>query len=355
MNRVICSAAAAAIFSGYSFVDVANADNISFRIGSGHPIGLLAYTETAHEWFAPELKRRIEERTDHTVSIQEFHAGQVARVTEVLEATENGIIDIGFASLVFYPSKAFLQTFTLFLPFSSPDAAITTEAGKATYEAFPQMASAFEDQYNQVFLGGACAENYGLGTNFAWDEFSELQGHRIAGAGTNLEWIVGATAVASNLNEAYQAIQSGIYEGYVSASAWWHTFNLNEVAPYFKTVDFGAQYIHAVTINKQAYDRLPPEVQEVLHELGEEWGPVTAEVCDRNDREGLDRLRELGVEVTDIQAETQEEWALAVADFPQRMANELNSRGYPGTEVLNFYIEKLEELGHVWPHRYEIE
>ena len=55
---------------------LASAETINLRMGSGHPIGLLAYTESAHEWFAPELKKRIEERTDHTVNIQELHSGQ---------------------------------------------------------------------------------------------------------------------------------------------------------------------------------------------------------------------------------------------------------------------------------------
>lgn len=338
-----------------SSTSLASAENISLRLGSGHPIGLLAYTESAHEWFAPELKKRIEEQTDHTVTIQELHAGQVAKVTEVLESTGDGILDIGFISLIFEPSKAYLHNFTLFLPFNSPDPYKVTEAAKATYAEFPILSDMFEDEYNQIYLGGSCLENYGLGTNFAWEDFEELEGHKIAGAGINLDWIVGATAVASNLNEAYQSIQSGVYEGYVSASPWWHTFKLHEVAPYFKKTDFGAQYLNAVTINKQKWESLPADVQQILAEMGEEWAQVTAEVCANNDAEGLKTLEELGVEVTEISEEAKTAWANALSDFPNRMAQELNEDGLPGSEVLNFYMDRIEELGHEWPHRYEIE
>lgn len=337
-----------------SSTTLASAEEINIRMGSGHPIGLLAYTESASEWFAPELKKRVEERTDHTINIQELHAGQVAKVTEVLEATRDGILDIGFISLIFEPSNGYLQTFTLFLPFNSPDAKVVTEAAKATFEEFPELHASFESEHNQVYLGGACLENYGLGTNFAWQNFSDLEGHKIAGAGTNLDWIVGATAVASNLNEAYQSIQSGVYEGYLSASPWWHKFKLNEVAPFFTKTDFGAQYLNAVTINKQSWDRLPADVQEILAEMGAEWSVVTAEVCAKNDAEGLDTLRSLGVEVTEISDEARVDWATALQDFPNRMAGELNDRGFKGTEVLNFYMDKVEELGHSWPYRYEV-
>lgn len=334
---------------------LSSAESITLRMGSGHPIGLLAYTETAANWFAPELKRRIEEQTDHTVSIQEFHAGQIAKVTEVLESTRDGILDIGFVSMIFEPSNLSLQNFTLYLPFNSPDVAMVTEAAKATYENFPELTAPFEADFNQIYLGGACLENYGLGTNFAWQKFSDLRGHKIAGAGINLDWISGATAVASNLNEAYQSIQSGVYEGYISAASWWHSFKLNEVAPYYTKTDFGAQYLNAVTINKDKYESLPEDVKKILHELGAEWADVTTEICARNDAEGLKILAGLGVEVTDISEEAKSDWANALADFPNRMAKNVDAAGLPGSQVMNFYIDRVEELGHEWALRYNID
>ena len=35
------------------------AETITLRLGSGHPTGALEYTKTAHEWFAPELKKEL--------------------------------------------------------------------------------------------------------------------------------------------------------------------------------------------------------------------------------------------------------------------------------------------------------
>lgn len=343
------SAAAAAVPSA------ASADTIRLRMGSGHPVGLLAYTATAADFFAPELKRRVEAETDHTIEIQELHAGQVAKVTEVLEAVETGLLDIGFVSTIFEPSKLFLQTYTLFVPFGTPDAVMLTEAARAVEEAFPELTDVFETEYNQKYLGGACVSNYGLGTNFAWSDFADLEGHKIAGAGVNLDWIAGATPVASNLNEAYQSIQSGVYEGYISASPWWHTFKLNEVAPYYTKTDFGTQWISAVTINLDTWKKLPPDVQEILIELGKEWGDVTAERCAQNDAQGLAKLEELGVTVTEIDPAAKAAWAEAIGDFPARMAKEADDKGLKGTEVLTFYIEKLKELGHEFPHDYQIE
>ena len=52
--------------------NVASAEEFTLRLGGGHPIGLLEYTKTAHEWFAPELKKRIETKTKHTVKFKNF-------------------------------------------------------------------------------------------------------------------------------------------------------------------------------------------------------------------------------------------------------------------------------------------
>jgi TRAP-type C4-dicarboxylate transport system substrate-binding protein len=78
----------------FFFTSEANSEEFTLRLGGGHPIGLLEYTKTASEWFAPELKKRIESKTKHKVKIQELHGGQVAKVTDVLEATRDGLLDI---------------------------------------------------------------------------------------------------------------------------------------------------------------------------------------------------------------------------------------------------------------------
>ena len=257
--------------------------------------------------------------------------------------------------MIFEPSNLPLQNFTLYLPFGPADASTVTEAARAAYQQFPELKAPFEADFNQVYLGGACLENYGLGTNFPWKKFADLEGHKIAGAGVNLDWISGATAVASNLNEAYQSIQSGVYEGYISASAWWYSFKLNEVAPHFTRTDFGAQYLNAVTINRDKYNALPEDVQKILHELGDEWAAKTAVVCVRNEVEGLAKLADLGVEITEISAEAKSDWANAISEFPNGMAQKLNTAGLPGSAVLNSYLDKTAELGHVWAVRYKID
>jgi hypothetical protein len=96
------------------------AEDINLRIGSGHPPGVV-YAGLMQSYFQPELKKRVEERTDHTISFVEGYSGSIVKVTEVLEGVQDGIIDIGGMCFCFEPSNLPLHAFQVMLPFGTMD------------------------------------------------------------------------------------------------------------------------------------------------------------------------------------------------------------------------------------------
>ena len=81
---------------------------------------------------------------------------------------------------------------------------------------------------------------------------------------------------------------------------------------------------------------------------------VTAEVCAKNDAMGISKLKELGVNVSVISEKAKKAWAESLKDFPNKMAQELNKKGYRGSEILKFYMAELEKQGHKFPYKYKI-
>ena len=81
---------------------------------------------------------------------------------------------------------------------------------------------------------------------------------------------------------------------------------------------------------------------------------VTAEICASNDAMGIQKLKDLGVNVSVISEKAKKDWAKSLKDFPNEMAQELNKKGYRGSEILKFYMAEMERLGHKWPYRYKI-
>ncbi len=326
---------------------------LSIRLGSGHPMQAVEYTQAAHNYLVPELIKRAKEK-GVTLRIQELHGGTVAKLTEVFEATRDGLLDMGLWAYAFEPTDAFLQSFNFYLPFNSPDPLKVTQASRKTFEQFPQLTKVFEEKHNQKWLGTACVGNYGLGTSFAWDKVEDLKGHKIAGAGANLNWIVGATPVASNLNEAYNAIQSGVYEGYIIFPGSWYGFKLHEVGKHFMKVDFGSMAIQAVTVNLNTWKKMSPELQQIFIDVVKQYEIETAKICEKFSIDGEAQLKSAGVTVKQLSDAEKAKWCDLVKTWPNSMAQEAVKRGQPGPEVMNFYIKTIEEMGHKFPCKYEI-
>lgn len=349
-GKVTATAAAlAALIIGVTATGGASADTLNLRMGSGHPLKAVEYTKIADSFFAPELVRRVKAATGDDVNIQQLHAGSVAKVKEVLETTRDGLLDIGLWAYPFEPTNAFLQGFNFYLPFNSSNPTLTTLATRATFDKYPGLRTVYEKKFNQKLLASVCVGNYGLGTNFAWDKFSDLKGHKIAGAGANLNWIVGATPVSSNLNEAYQSMQSGVYEGYIIFPGSWFGFKLHEVGKNFMKTDFGTMVVIAMTVNLDTWKKLKPEVRDIMTQLAKEYEIATANECTAFSINGERKLLDAGVAVKQLSQASKVAWCNAVADFPNRMAQDANGRGLPGSGVMKFYIETISDMGHEFP------
>ena len=116
MKKIVYSlAAATSLIAG-----TAQAEEITLRIGSGHPPGVV-YAGLMIDYFQPELKRRVEAETEHTINFVEGYSGSIVTVKEVLEGVQDGILDIGGFCMCFEPSNLPLHAFQVMLPFGTMD------------------------------------------------------------------------------------------------------------------------------------------------------------------------------------------------------------------------------------------
>ncbi len=349
--RALAAVAGAALALGATAAQAQ--DKLSIRLGSGHPMQAVEYTLAAHNFLVPELIKRAK-AAGVDLSVQELHGGTVAKLTEVFEATRDGLLDFGLWAFAFEPTDAFLQSFNFYLPFNSPDPMKVTQATRATFDKFPEMAKVYEEKHNQKLLGVTCVGNYGLGTSFDWDKVEELKGKKIAGAGANLNWIVGATPVASNLNEAYNAIQSGVYNGYIIFPGSWYSFKLHEVGKHFMKTDFGAMAIMAASVNLDTWNKMSPELQQIFMDTVKDYEVETAKLCSEFSVKGEKQLLDAGVSVKQLSDGEKTAWCEQLKDWPNNMAQEAVGRGLPAPDVMAFYMKSIQDLGHKFPCEYQI-
>ena len=352
MQKAVHANAAAALAAGLA--TGAAAEDITLRIGSGHPPGVV-YAGLMIDYFQPELKRRVEERTDHTINFVEGYSGSIAKVTETLEAVQDGILDIGGMCFCFEPSNLPLHAFQVMLPFGTMDPETSLAVAQDVYAEVPYLEDVFEEKFNQVLLARIADGGYNLGTSFAWDDLADLKDQKIAGAGLNLNWLeqAGVSPVQSSLATAYTEMTTNVYEGWIMFPSAWVNLKLYEPGPYYTLIGFGSMTWHGMTMNQDTFDALPPEVQEIVLEVAadfeEQTGSVNAAEYDRL----VDELRGL-ITVSEIDPEVRRQWAESLSGWPSQVAEELEAQGLPAKQILNLALDKAEERGYEWPVRYAI-
>ncbi len=330
-------------------------ETIRLRIASGHPPPT-PYVHLVTTFFVPEVTKRVAERTKHKVEFVEGYGGSMVKVAETLEAVQSGIIDIGAYCFCFEPSNLPMQAFQIMLPFGTMKPTVSLEVARAVYDKVPYMRKVFEDKFKQKLIAIIADNGYNLGTNFEWNDISQLKGQKIAGAGLNLKWLefVGATPVQSALVDAYTSMQTGVYNGWIMFPSGWISAKLYEVGKVYTEIGFGAITWHGVTVNTARWNRLPKEVQDIILEVAKEFETKTGTFNEENYPKQLEQLKSLGVNVRQLPERVREDWAKSLAGWPKEKVQELEKQGIPAAQVLEIALETAEKHGHKWPVRYNL-
>ena len=323
-----------------------HAETFRLTIGAGHPVPAASWVAPMQSFLEVEVKKRVEQKTPHKIEWVEAYGGSVAKLGEVLEAVENGLMDIGDVHVPFEPSKLLAYNFGYFVPFGTENVVVAGKAARKVFDTFPQLGANLESKFNQVYIATGAVTNYNLVTTFAWTAVEQLKGRKIAAAGPNIPWLqaVKAVPVQSNLNEAYTSLQTGVYDGWIMIPDATYSFKLHEVARYYTITSFGAIPNTMITMNKNTWKKLPKEVQQIFLEVGREYTKVQTEASQVKAEQAIEAMKAAGTTVRELSWDEKVKWANALTDIPRERAEEIRKSGLPG-EVVFAYIKNLKELG----------
>ncbi len=329
---------------------------ITIRIASGHP-PTVVYAGLMKNFFQPELKKAIESKTSHKVNFIEGYSGSIVKVFDTFEGVQNGVVDIGGFCYCFEASKLPMHAFQIMLPFGTMDPVQSVAAAADIYNQFPSLAERFQG-FDQTLIAIIGDGGYNLGTNFAWKKLSDLKGHKILGAGLNLNWMkqagVGIVPVTDGLPGWYQKIKTGVAEGGIMfPSAWGPVFKLHEVGKFYTTIGFGSITWHGLTVNNRFWDKLPADVKPVMQEVADRFEIKTGSANKVGYEKDMAWLRK-NITVTDLPADVRLGWAKGLAHWPQKHADLLEKDGFPAKKLLNAYLDAAEKQGYKWPVRYVV-
>ncbi|RIY39226.1 TRAP transporter substrate-binding protein DctP [Neopusillimonas maritima] len=348
VSHLIPSVALSLFFAG------AQADTYSLRMGGGHTTGL-TYVKVYDTFFASEVSKRVAEKTGHKVRFIKAWGGSVAKVDGAIEAVQKGTLDIGLSPIGFEQSRAGLLNYSAYVPFTSPDPVIQQQVSNRMLKEVPALQESMKP-YNSYVLSAMVSEAYGVATTFDWNSIKELEGKRVAMAGTNAPLFipVNAVPVTLGIGEHYQAMQTGLAEGSLFYISGMEAFKLKEVAKYFNKTGFGSLSTLVAFMNIDTRNRLPKEVVAIIDEVALEASLRVGEISRKRDEDVEAKLKSAGIKVNTLPASERAKWAALLKDMPATAARELDGKGYPATEVLKTYIRMLGEAGYRFPTDYAL-
>lgn len=356
-KKVVTYAAAGLISAGMVFSgSTAFAESFTLRIAAGHPAPPLSPVNQLQKTFVPNVTKRVAAETEHTVRFIEGYGGTIANLFEVLESTQKGLVDIGAMCSCFEPTKLFVHNINYFSPFISGDPKIMGPATRQIHSEFDYFSEVFQ-KFDQTYLGTGAFDDYGLGTKFPWTKMSELKGVKIGAAGPNLPWLdyAGASKVQTNLNEVYNALQSGVYDGIVIFPAPYFGFKFGEVAKYYTTMGWGSVAAYPVTVNNKTWAKLPDSVKKIITEEIDVYQDAVEEESTVKYVTSLEKLKAQGVTVRDLGDEERGKMALAIEPWVNEKASEYEALGFPGKKTFRRLIEVAKEKGATPVHEYNIQ
>ena len=155
----------------------------------------------------------------------------------------------------------------------------------------------------------------------------------------------GAVGVDGGLPTFYNAIQTGVADGVLISYSGGVPFKLYEVAPFVTRVGLGAQYTGGISINKDTWDTLPPELQTLLSELGGEYSRVHTEQL-ANQLAAWEKLMlDGGATITDLPLDERKKWAAGLPDLGGVWLEAATARGLPAQELLTAYMDGVRAFG----------
>ena len=313
---------------------------------AGHP-PIFLWVTLCRDYFIPEVDKRLAQAGGkHKIEWNQAYGGTIAKIGGALEAIEEGIADMGFVGTIFEAPKMPLHNVTYMTPFGTDNIFYVVDTIAELQKKIPQLAQEWS-KHNQIYLGGAALDTYGILTNFQVKTVDDVNGHKIAAPGPSANWLkgTGGVPVASNLNEYYNGIKTGVFEGTLTFMTAASAIKVHEVAPYICMVNFGSQFAGGLSINQDVFDSFPSEVQKIFIEVGKEYNKKLAEAQAARASKAMQAMQQAGAKVMTLSDAERARWANKLPNVPMDWAKSMEKKGLPGKAMLKGYLDGLRSRG----------
>lgn len=290
---------------------------------------------------AEEWCKEVEKRTNGQVVVDFYPGGTLTKAPQTYDGVVQGMSDIGMSALA-YSRGRFPVMATVDLPLGYTSGKDATRVANAVAEKFhPAELDDVEVMYFHAHGPGLLHTK-----KVPVHTLADLKGLKIRSTGNSAKVVeaCGGTPVAMSMPDSYQSIRKGIVDGSfypVETNKGWR---MAEVVDYMtETFPVGYTTTFFVVINKDKWNSLPKDVQQTIRAINTEWTAKHGAAWDESDKVGREFFLKKKGKIIPLTDEEAKAWHDAATPIIAQYAEELESKGLNGREIVDFTIATLNE------------
>jgi TRAP-type C4-dicarboxylate transport system substrate-binding protein len=287
--------------------------------------------------------KEVETRTNGRVKVKHYPGATLAKPDEIYDGVVKGRFDIGFSMLAYSPGR-FPVMGAVDLPLGYTSGKVATAVANEVYRLFkPKELSDTEVMYLHA-LGPGLIYTRGK----AVKRLEDMKGLKIRVPGITSGLLVkslGAIPIARPITEYIQLSKSGQVDGashpFEADKGW----NLAEVEKY-ATASYAIAYTSTffVVMNKEKWNSLPKDVQDIIRAINNEWIPQHGEAWDTTDKEGMLYFLNNGGQIIGLDIQEAARWKRTATPIIDDYVKMLDEKGLHGRRTVDYTIAILKSM-----------
>jgi TRAP-type C4-dicarboxylate transport system substrate-binding protein len=283
--------------------------------------------------------KEVERRTDGRVVVEHYPGQTLTKARQCYDGVVTGLSDLGL-SVFAYTRGRFPVMSAVDLPLGYTSGSVATTVANAVYRKFKPK----ELRDTQVMYLHAHGPGLLHTKGKPVRKLEDVKGLKIRGHGTSALVVkaLGGTPVPKPMPETYQMLQKGVVDGAVYPMEANKGWKLGEVTDY-ATAAFSAAYTSSffVVMNKDKWQALPADIQQIIAEINAEWAVKHGEAWDSSDMAGIRFFLDQGNQMIGLDSKEAARWKKAVAPIIDDYVRNMKKKGLNGREIVDFTVKTL--------------
>jgi TRAP-type C4-dicarboxylate transport system substrate-binding protein len=277
--------------------------------------------------------KQIEERSNGRVKIIDYPASGLAKPGFVYDAVLNSIVDIGIDPGAYTASRFPLSVDGCMLPMSGGKSSwVYSRVWTELAQEFPAVAQEYSDVH---LLWIVCQGPSQVMCKEPVTKAEDLKGKIIRAPGVSSQMIelLGGSPADMPSSDCYMALEKNTIDGTVFPMEAVSSYKLYEVLSNYTIVNFfsAPQW---VAMNKNKWDSLPADIQEVFNECSGAAGADIAGTAWKNaDIKGLDIAKEKGQNIINLSEAEEARWEELCRPIVDKWISEKEAMGLPAEKL----------------------